>query len=151
MVTPEDSDINTTLIIWNKPLGFDERTAAGVDCVLSECFKIMAEQPTIACMEFKRCMVVSELHKAHRYRPWVMPVGPAHKPPFKADFWCMAHAYPLQFIVAMQLSAVQKRTPHYVIIWVEGLPSSVLMVPLVKMATFKKEKKVVASFPSQEL
>lgn len=33
MVAPEDSDINTTLIIWNKPLGFDERTITIVDPV----------------------------------------------------------------------------------------------------------------------
>lgn len=36
MVAPEDSDINTTLIIWNKPLGFDERTITIVDPVQGE-------------------------------------------------------------------------------------------------------------------
>lgn len=36
MVAPEDNDINTTLIIWNKPLGFDERTITMVDPVHEE-------------------------------------------------------------------------------------------------------------------
>lgn len=36
MVAPEDSDRNTTLIIWSKPLGFDERTITMVDPVQGE-------------------------------------------------------------------------------------------------------------------
>lgn len=31
MVAPKDSDINSTLIIWNKPLGFDEKTITVVN------------------------------------------------------------------------------------------------------------------------
>lgn len=31
MAASEDSDVNTTLIIWNKPLGFDEKTITIVD------------------------------------------------------------------------------------------------------------------------
>lgn len=46
MVAPEDSDINTTLIIWNKPLGFDERTITLVDLVQKARLEIMDEQLT---------------------------------------------------------------------------------------------------------
>lgn len=54
MVAPEDSDINTTLIIWNKPLGFDERTITMVNPVQGESvLGIMDEQPAITCLEFK--------------------------------------------------------------------------------------------------
>lgn len=57
MVAPEDSDINTTLIIWNKPLGFDEGTITIVDPVVvgggRQRLGIMDEQSTITCLEFK--------------------------------------------------------------------------------------------------
>lgn len=52
MVAPEDSDVNTTLIMWNKPLGFEEKTITMVDPSQGEGgLLIMDEQTQMSCLE----------------------------------------------------------------------------------------------------
>jgi hypothetical protein len=54
MVAPEDSDVNTTLIMWNKPLGFEEKTITMVDPAQGEGgLLIMDEQTQMSCLESK--------------------------------------------------------------------------------------------------
>lgn len=54
MVAPEDSDVNTTLIMWNKPLGFEEKTITMVDPSQGEGgLLIMDEQTQMSCLESK--------------------------------------------------------------------------------------------------
>lgn len=54
MVAPEESDINTTLIIWNKPLDFDEKYYyRSGSCTGRRDLQITHKQSTISSLESK--------------------------------------------------------------------------------------------------